>query len=188
MLALLASAPSSVARGQRPFPAQRAAAARPLPSDPPPRNVISWPIVSGSPLAPGTGLEPLQPPGAARAHPARSGGARGSFSLPSAGRLRGSGGVSAGTATETASGVFPGGGSVRLGVQGAGSPHARRECRAGPPFRHPGAQLVFRIPAPARTARQTPRTRHGWLRAVRRNTPSLASNQGGGHPSSTVRQ
>lgn len=38
---------------------------------------------------PGTGLKPLQPPGAARAHPARSGGGRGSFLLPSAGRLRG---------------------------------------------------------------------------------------------------
>lgn len=134
----------------------------------------------------GAGLEPLQPPEAARALPARW---RpwlfpASLGQASSGKWRGKCGDRDGNSIWG----FPRRRERSSRRPGAGSPHARRECRAGPPFRRPGAQLVVRISAPPRAARPTPRTRRGWLRAVRRNTPSLASNQGGGHPSSTVRR
>lgn len=158
--------------------------------DPPPRNITSWPIVSGSPLAlghwsrsPAAGRSGESPPGpapAAAAAPSR-------FLRP--GIFGGSDGVSAGGRGGNGLWGFP-------GQRGRPTPRGSAARERGPLadggsdgrallFGTPGAQFVLRIPTPPRAASQTPGTGHRWLR---RNTPFLATNQGGGHPNSSVRQ
>lgn len=119
----------------------------------------------------GTGLEPLQPAGAARAHP---GPAPAAAAAPSRflrpGIFGGSDGVSAGGRGGNGLWGFPGqrgrptprGSAARKrGALADGGSDGRALL-----FGTPGARFVLRIPTPPRAASQTPRTGHRWLRAA----------------------
>lgn len=94
-------------------------------------------------------------------------------------------------AAETASGASPGRGGVRLrGARrpGSGVPSRAAGATAGPSFsapREPGLSSGSLLPQGLLRRHLGPAI--GGSGQLRRNTPSLATNQGGGHPSSGVR-